>query len=56
MIIKTLNTNNPQAPHNLTKFSYKDRLFRTDEFVDQMTFHFIFEGDVIMKDSDEARE
>ena len=33
-VIKTLNTNNPQAPHNLTKFSYKERLYRTDEFVD----------------------
>ena len=55
-MIKTLNTNNPQAPHNLTKFSYKERLFRTDEFVDQMTFHFQFDGDVIMKESDEARE
>jgi len=40
----------------LTKFSYKERLFKTDEFVDQMTFHFQFDGDVIMKESDEARE
>ncbi len=55
-VIKTLNTNNPQAPHNLTKFSYKERLYRTDEFVDQMYYHFQFDGDVIMKESDEARE
>jgi hypothetical protein len=33
-VIKTLNTNNPQAPHNLTKFSYKERVYRTEEFVD----------------------
>ena len=33
-IIKTLNTNNPQAPHNLTKYSYKERTFKTDEIVD----------------------
>jgi hypothetical protein len=33
-IIKTLNTNNPQAAHNLTKFSYKERVYRTDELVD----------------------
>ena len=31
-------------------------MFRTDEFVDQLTFHFQFDGDVIMKESDEARE
>ena len=55
-IIKTLNTNNPQAAHNLTKFSYKERVYRTDELVDQLTFHFSFDGDVILKDSDEARE
>jgi dynein intermediate chain 1 len=39
-IVKTLNTNNPQAPHNLTKFSYKDRMFKTDDMVEQMVFHF----------------
>ena len=55
-IIKTLNTNNPQAPHNLTKFSYKDHLFKTDEFVEQLVFHFSFDGDIILKDSDEARD
>lgn len=55
-IIKTLTSNNPCAPHNLTKFSYKDRLFRTDDMVEQMVFHFQFDGDMILKDSDEARD
>lgn len=55
-LTKTLNTNNPNAPHNLTKFSYKDRFFKTDYMVDQMIFHFAFDGDLIQKDSDEARD
>lgn len=55
-VIKTLNSNNPQAPHNLTKFSYKDRMFKTDDMVEQMVFHFQFDGDIILKDSDEAHD
>lgn len=52
-ILKTLNANNPQAPHNLTKFSYKERLFKTDDFVEQIVFHFSFDGDILLKDSEE---
>lgn len=55
-VIKTLNSNNPQAPHNLTKFSYKDRMFKTDDMVEQMVFHFQFDGDIILKESDEAHD
>ncbi len=33
-IVKTLNSNNPQAPHNVTKFSYKDRQHKTDDVVE----------------------
>jgi hypothetical protein len=52
-ILKTLTANNPQAPHNLTKFSYKERLFKTDDFVEQIVFHFSFDGDILLKDSEE---
>lgn len=55
-VFKTLTSNNPQAPHNLTKFSYKERLFKTDDMVEQMVFHFQFDGDIVIKDSDEARD
>lgn len=34
MIFKVLNSNNPQAPHNLTKFSFKDRCYKTEDIVD----------------------
>ena len=55
-IIKTLNANNPLAPHNLTKYSFKDRAFKTEDYVDQLVFHFQFDGDVVLKDSDEAHD
>ena len=55
-IIKTLNANNPVAPHNLTKYSFKDRQFKTEDTVEQLVFHFQFDGDVVLKDSDEARD
>jgi len=55
-IIKTLTSNNPLAPHNLTKYSFKDRIFKTEDSVEHIIFHFQFDGDVILKDSDEARD
>ena len=55
-IIKTLTSNNPQAAHNTTKFSYKDRNFKTDDIVEHLVFHFQFDGHVVAKDSDEARD
>ena len=55
-IIKTLNANNPLAPHNLTKYSFKDRQFKTEDTVDHLVFHFSCDGDVVLKDSDEARD
>lgn len=51
-----MNANNPVAPHNLTKYSFKDRQFKTEDTVEQLVFHFQFDGDVVLKDSDEARD
>ena len=55
-LYKTLTSNNPQAPHNLTKFSHKDRCFKVEEIVDQITFHYSSDGNILLKDSDEARD
>ena len=52
---KVLTSNNPQAPHNLTKFSWKERCFKTEDVVDQLVFHYSYEGSILLKDSDEAR-
>ena len=53
---KVLTSNNPQAAHNLTKFSWKERCFKTEDFVDQLVFHYSIEGNILLKDSMEARD
>jgi hypothetical protein len=52
---KVLTSNNPQAAHNLTKFSWKERCFQTEGVVDQLVFHHSVDGNILLKDSDEAR-
>mmetsp|Transcript_18059 Transcript_18059/g.30807 ORF Transcript_18059/g.30807 Transcript_18059/m.30807 type:complete len:100 (+) Transcript_18059:174-473(+) len=53
--MKTLNSNNPQAPHNLCYFSFKERIFKGQEdYVDQLVFHLQIDGSIILKDSEEA--
>lgn len=52
-IIKTLNSNNPQAPHNLCQFSFKERLFKVDEQVDHLVFHICIDGNILMKENDD---
>lgn len=56
MIIKTLTANNPQAPHNICQYSFKDRHYKVDDQVDMLTFHYNFEGNIMLKDSDEAND
>lgn len=51
MVIKSLTSNNPRAPHNLVQFSFKDRVFKTDQNVDQMVFHVNVDGNILMEDS-----
>jgi len=53
---KVLKSNNPQAPHNLTKFSWKERCFKTEDFVDQLVFHYSVEGIILPKGSMEAQD
>lgn len=56
VITKALNSNNPCAPHNMTQYSHKEKLFKKDELVDQMVLHFSLENDIIQIDSDEHRD
>jgi|JI9StandDraft_2_1071091.scaffolds.fasta_scaffold67208_4 hypothetical protein len=55
-VTKTLTFSNPQAPSNIAQFSQKDKLFKVDEMVDQLSLHFKFEGDILKKDSEEAND
>lgn len=51
-----LTSANPQAPANITKFSYKDRFFKVDDSVDQIVFHYACDGDILVAESEEARD
>jgi dynein intermediate chain 1 len=57
MVYKKLNSLNPQAPVNLTKFQFcKNRGFVTDDVVDQLVMHYCMEGDMLLGESDDARD
>lgn len=55
-IYKKLTSNNPQAPNNITKFSYKERHFKTDDVVEQLVFHYQCDGEILVVESEEARD
>jgi len=49
------NANNPHAPHNIVRFSFKDREFRQTATVEQTAFHFALDGNLLLLESDEGR-
>jgi len=55
-IYKKLSSNNPQAPSNITKFSYKDRFFKVEDSVDQIVWYYQCDGDILVAESEEARD
>ena len=55
-IYKKLSSNIPQAPSNITKFSYKDRFFKIEDSVDQIVWHYQCDGDILVAESEEARD
>ncbi|CAL8337951.1 unnamed protein product [Lota lota] len=52
---KILTANNPHAPQNIARYSFKERSYKLISGVDQMAVHFVLEGTLIHVDSDEAR-
>lgn len=55
-IYKKLTSQNPMAPANVTKFSYKERVFKNDDAVEQIVFHYQCDGDILVAESEEARD
>lgn len=55
-IERVLTPGNPQSYQNHSYFSYKERLFKKDDMVDQMVIHFSMDGHYLYKDSNEARD
>jgi len=42
---------NPQAPSNLSYYNFRDREWKKDELIDQLSIHFSMDGDIIHKES-----
>uniref|UniRef100_A0A8C2X668 Dynein axonemal intermediate chain 1 n=1 Tax=Cyclopterus lumpus TaxID=8103 RepID=A0A8C2X668_CYCLU len=54
-VTRILTANNPHAPQNIVRYSFKERSYMTTSVVDQMSVHFVLEGSLLHQDSDEAR-
>ncbi|XP_033108789.1 dynein intermediate chain 2, ciliary-like [Anneissia japonica] len=52
---RILTANNPHAPKNIVRYSFKEKCFKQTSHVDQLAIHFSLDGNMIHKDSDEAR-
>ncbi|KAM6227454.1 dynein axonemal intermediate chain 1 isoform 1-T1 [Spheniscus humboldti] len=52
---RILTANNPHAPQNIVRYSFKERAYKPISYVDQMAIHFSLNGNMILKDSDEGR-
>ncbi|KAF7696719.1 dynein, axonemal, intermediate chain 1, paralog 2 [Silurus meridionalis] len=52
---KILTADNPHAPENSVKYNFKDQAYKPVNNVDQLAVHFTLEGNLLHKDSDEAR-
>lgn len=47
-VIKTLTSHNPQAPHNLCHFSFKERAYKVEDNVDHLVFHVQIDGSILL--------
>ncbi|NWS75968.1 DNAI1 protein, partial [Crotophaga sulcirostris] len=52
---RVLTADNPHAPQNIVRYSFKERVYKPISCVDQMAIHFSLNGNMILKDSDEGR-
>ncbi|XP_044796138.1 dynein axonemal intermediate chain 1 isoform X2 [Bubalus bubalis] len=52
---RILTANNPHAPQNIVRYSFKEGTYKLIGFVDQLAVHFTQVGNLIPKDSDEGR-
>ncbi|CAI5688439.1 unnamed protein product [Oreochromis niloticus] len=53
---RILTANNPHAPQNIVRYSFKERSYKPINIVDQMAVHFVLEGSLVHQDSEEARK
>ncbi|XP_034022977.1 dynein, axonemal, intermediate chain 1, paralog 2 isoform X2 [Thalassophryne amazonica] len=54
-ITRVLTANNPHAPQNIVRYSFKEGCFKPIGVVDQLAVHFVLESRLLHQNSDEAR-
>ncbi len=54
-ITRMLKANNPHAPQNIVRFSYKEKTYKPIPNIEQLAIHFQVDGNLIQKDSEEAK-
>ncbi|XP_044299943.1 dynein axonemal intermediate chain 1 [Varanus komodoensis] len=54
-ITRILTANNPHAPQNIVRYSFKERAYRQTSVVEQLAVHFSLCGNLVFRDSDEGR-
>ncbi|XP_070599753.1 dynein axonemal intermediate chain 1 [Erythrolamprus reginae] len=54
-ITRVLTANNPHAPQNIVRYSFKERAYKQTSVVEQTAIHFSLCGNLIFRDSDEGR-
>ncbi|KAH1168540.1 hypothetical protein KIL84_013130 [Mauremys mutica] len=54
-VTRILTANNPHAPQNIVRYSFKERAYKPISYVDQMAIHFSLDGNLLLRDSDEGR-
>lgn len=52
---RILTANNPHAPQNIVRYSFKEKQYKQTSSVDQLAIHFALDGNMIHKESDEAK-
>ncbi|XP_061409358.1 dynein axonemal intermediate chain 1 isoform X2 [Lethenteron reissneri] len=52
---RILTANNPHAPQNIVRYSFKERVYKPVGTLDQLAVHFAVDGNLLHRESDEAR-
>ncbi|XP_074651802.1 dynein intermediate chain 2, ciliary-like [Tubulanus polymorphus] len=52
---RILTANNPHAPQNIVRYSFKEKQYKQISQVDQLAIHFSLDGNMLHKESDEAK-
>ena len=50
-----MKANNPNAPQNIVRYSHKELAYKLAPHVEQLAIHFQIDGNLIHKESEEAK-